>query len=98
MGRIGIFVCAVFMLAAGADQQPENMPTLIADESAADWLVDRFAGNSTAGPVFMQGPAREVGGLGRCGAHFVPHNGVVLVNEDDEGAGPLGILVRHLAI
>ena len=78
MGRIGIFVCAVVMLAAGADQQPENMPTLIADESAADWLVDRFAGNSTAGPVFMQGPAREVGGLGRCGACVLP-DGTVYV-------------------
>ena len=45
----------------------ENMPEIIPDESADDWVVDRFAGNSTAGAEFFPGSAREVGGLGRCG-------------------------------
>ena len=48
-----------------AAQEPQNRPEVIADPSAGDWIVDRFAGNSTAGPRFFQGPAREVGGLGR---------------------------------
>jgi hypothetical protein len=44
--------------------EPENLPSRILDESAANWFVDRFAGNSTAGPQFFQGPAAEIGGLG----------------------------------
>lgn len=59
-------------------QAPQELPEVIADPSSGDWLVDRFAGNSTAGPVFFQGPAREVGGLGRCGACPLP-DGRVLV-------------------
>jgi hypothetical protein len=57
--------------------EPENLPDIIPDNSG-DWVVDRFAGNSTAGPAFFQGPAREVGGLGRCGACPLP-DGRVLV-------------------
>ncbi|HPD15886.1 MAG TPA: hypothetical protein PLE19_13105 [Planctomycetota bacterium] len=56
----------------------EDMPKMILDPSAADWLVDRFAGNSTAGPEFLQGPARETGGLGRCGACALPDGSVVI--------------------
>jgi hypothetical protein len=56
----------------------EDMPKMILDESAADWVVDRFAGNSTAGPEFFQGPAREVGGLGRCGACPMPDGTVYI--------------------
>jgi len=44
----------------------DKLPLIVPDESAKDWVVDRFAGNSTAGQKFYQGPAREVGGLGRC--------------------------------
>ena len=54
------------------------MPEIIPDESAGDWVVDRFAGNSTAGPEFFPGPAREVGGLGRCGACPLPDGRVLL--------------------
>ncbi len=39
--------------------EPNDVPMVVVDESAADWVVDRFAGNSTAGPRFFQGPARE---------------------------------------
>ncbi len=48
-----------------AEKAPENVPKLVLDESADDWVLDRFAGNTTAGQRFFQGPAREVGGLGR---------------------------------
>ena len=56
----------------------EDMPQIILDPSAGDWVVDRFAGNSTAGPTFFQGPAREVGGLGRCGACPLPDGRVLI--------------------
>ncbi|MCY3020664.1 MAG: hypothetical protein NTW87_16725 [Planctomycetota bacterium] len=68
--------------AASAGDAAQDMPQIIADESAADWVVDRFAGNSTAGPTFFQGPAREVGGLARCGACPLP-DGRVLVPFPD---------------
>jgi hypothetical protein len=55
-----------------------NMPEIIPDDSAADWVVDRFAGNSTAGPEFFPGPACEVGGLGRCGACPLPDGRVLI--------------------
>jgi hypothetical protein len=56
-----------------------NQPDIIPDASAGDWLVDRFAGNSTAGPTLCQGPAHEVGGLGRCGACPLPDGRVLLL-------------------
>jgi hypothetical protein len=64
----------------GAEPAPEprDLPEIIPDDTAGAWRVDRFAGNSTAGPVFVQGPAREAGGLGRCGACPLP-DGRVLV-------------------
>ena len=31
-----------------------NLPGTILDDSVGDWVVDRFAGNSMAGPVFYQ--------------------------------------------
>ncbi len=70
--------CVTLLLAAAAAQEPEDMPRIIPDDSAADWVVDRFAGNSTAGPQFLQGPAREVGGLGRCGACPLPDGSVII--------------------
>ncbi len=85
--RQRLLVMAVALLSLGwgrlstgdePGQAPQELPQVIADPSSGDWLVDRFAGNSTAGPVFFQGPAREVGGLGRCGACPLP-DGRVLV-------------------
>lgn len=62
-----------------ADAPPVlDPPEIIPDPSAGEWVVDRFAGNSTAGPLLLQGPAREAGGLGRCGACPLP-DGRVLV-------------------
>lgn len=64
--------------AAAQSAGSETMPEIIPDDSAGDWVVDRFAGNSTAGPEFFPGPAREVGGLGRCGACPLPDGRVLL--------------------
>lgn len=64
--------------AAQPAPEPKDLPEIVAEAAAADWVVDRFAGNSTAGPVFFQGPAREVGGLGRCGACPLPDGRVLL--------------------
>jgi len=74
----GVLAGVTMLLAEAAAQQPEDMPKMILDGSAADWVVDRFAGNSTAGPELLQGPAREVGGLGRCGACPLPDGTVYL--------------------
>jgi hypothetical protein len=43
----------------------ENLPDIIFDDSIEDWVVDRFAGNNTADPIWYQGPARESGWLTR---------------------------------
>lgn len=86
-GRVGLLAALAAMsvvlagLAPAGDAQ-EDMPQIIPDESASDWVVDRFAGNSAAGPMFFQGPAREAGGLGRCGACPLP-DGRVLVPFPD---------------
>ena len=64
--------------AAEPRSQPSDLPEIVADVSAGDWIVDRFAGNSTAGPAFFQGPAREVSGLGRCGACPLPDGRVLI--------------------
>ncbi len=62
----------------GQAASDEIMAEILPDDSAGDWVVDRFAGNSTAGPEFFPGPAREVGGLGRCGACPLPDGRVLL--------------------
>jgi len=53
-------------------------PDFLLDKTAPAWRVDRFAGNSTAGPVLLQGPAREVGGMTRCAVAPVPDGSVFL--------------------
>ena len=63
---------------ATAGEPPQDLPEIIPDPSSGNWVVDRFAGNSTAGPLFFQGPAREVGGLGRCGACPLPDGRVLI--------------------
>jgi len=80
-GLLCVVVAVVGAGPTGADPAApatEDMPRIIEDASAGDWAVDRFAGSSTAGPAFFPGPAREVGGLGRCGACPLP-DGRVLV-------------------
>lgn len=41
----------------------QDLPLTIMDESASNWVVDCFAGNSTTGNVFYNGPKLEIGGL-----------------------------------
>jgi hypothetical protein len=79
VGWAGLVLCATLCQAAEPGAAPnENLPEIIPDDSAGDWVVDRFAGNSTAGPEFFPGPAREVGGLGRCGACPLPDGRVLI--------------------
>ena len=67
----------------------KNLPLLIREDSAGDWVVDRFAGNSTAGSIVFQGPATEMGGAGRTTsfaiapdgrAYFVVGEGIIEVS------------------
>ncbi len=60
-------------------QEAENaLPEMMLDETASEWHVDRFAGNSTAGSVLLQGPAGEVGGMSRCAVAPAPDGSVFL--------------------
>jgi hypothetical protein len=52
-------------VATAATNDTADIPMLVPDEGAGDWVVDRFAGNSTAGQTFFQGAAVEAGGCGR---------------------------------
>ena len=72
---LSITAIGTAVISAGAQEAP---PQIVPDPSAESWVVDRLAGNSTAGPVFLQGPAREVGGLGRCGACPLPDGRVLI--------------------
>jgi hypothetical protein len=80
--RLAGLLCSLALTAASGGEpapvSPADLPQIIPDPTAGDWVVDRFAGNSTAGPTVFGGPAREVGGLGRCGACPLP-DGRVLV-------------------
>jgi hypothetical protein len=80
-GALCVLMVAVGAGPTGADPASsagEDMPRIIEDPSVRDWVVDRFAGNSTAGPAFFPGPAREAGGLGRCGACPLPDGRVLI--------------------
>jgi hypothetical protein len=55
-----------------------DVPLTVVDPSAADWVVDRFAGNSTAGYALTQGPAHECGGIGRPAVAVAPNGTVYL--------------------
>ena len=57
---------------------PGGVPLIVVDETAGDWVVDRFAGNSTAGYAFSQGPAHEAGGIGRPAVAVAPDGNVYL--------------------
>jgi len=48
---------------AGEKKNAQDIPLIVREETAGDWVVERFAGNNTAGSWLYQGPAREVGGL-----------------------------------
>ena len=58
----GAVATIVTVLAATASADPpasqaDDIPLLVRDKSAGDWVVDRFVGNSTAGSKVFQGPA-----------------------------------------
>lgn len=59
--------CLVFVHSAlsSGDELLIDVPLLVVDEEAEDWVIDRFAGNSSAGYALYQGPAVESGGVGR---------------------------------
>jgi len=63
---------------AAAQAIPGGVPLIVVDETAGDWVVDRFAGNSTAGYAFLQGPAAEAGGIGRPAVAVAPDGNVYL--------------------
>lgn len=63
-----------------------DLPIVIFDDSIGDWVVDRFAGNNTAGSRFYQGPAREVGGLQRPGGCVEAGDGTVYLTCGLAGA------------
>jgi hypothetical protein len=78
---------------AGEGDQAD-VPMLVTEEFADDWVVDRFAGNSSAGPKFIQGPAREAGGLGRPGSVACAPDGTVYFpfSEGVAEVSPEGVL------
>ncbi|MEW6327122.1 MAG: hypothetical protein AB1487_05945 [Thermodesulfobacteriota bacterium] len=63
-----------------------DLPLVIFDDSIGDWVVDRFAGNSTAGSRFYQGPALEVGGLQRPGGCVEAGYGTIYMTVGLAGA------------
>jgi len=71
-----------------------DLPMVIFDDSIGDWVVDRFAGNNTAGSRFYQGPAREVGGLQRPGGSVEAGDGTVYMTIGLAGAA--GAAVKKL--
>lgn len=79
MQKLSFMLAGVVLIGSAAAMfAQEDLPQVIADPTSGDWVVDRFAGNTTAGPVFFQGPAREVGGLGRCGACPLPDGRILI--------------------
>jgi len=77
------FVWGMVLIAAppalpADDPEEKDVPLIVVDETAGDWVVDRFAGNSTAGWAFTQGPAVECGGIGRPAVALAPDGTVYL--------------------
>lgn len=68
----------------------QSLPLIINDESYSNWVVDCFAGNSTAGNVFYQGPRLEIGGLQTPAIPLVLSNGTAYM-LDGNGTGLMEI-------
>jgi hypothetical protein len=64
---------------ARAGPDLDELPGIILDPSIGDWVLDRFAGNNKTGPLLYQGPAREIGGLGRIRQAVTTADGTVYV-------------------
>ncbi|MFO8013825.1 MAG: hypothetical protein R6X20_11040 [Phycisphaerae bacterium] len=71
-------VLALWAPPPSAADGPDDVPGMVLDPSAPRWVIDRFAGNSTAGPSFLQGPARQAGGLGKPAVEPAPDGSVFL--------------------
>jgi hypothetical protein len=86
LGLAAVALAAGLMVrsAGGGEGKPEpaavpgGIPLIVVDEAAGDWVADRFAGNSTAGYAFSQGPAHEAGGIGRPAVAVAPDGNVYL--------------------
>jgi len=74
---VGVLIPATG-LPASSQEQANAPPEMLLDETAPQWRVDRFAGNSTAGSMALQGPAREAGGITRCAVAPAPDGSVFL--------------------
>lgn len=77
----------------------DNLPFVIPDPSAPNWVVDRFAGNTTTGTRFYQGPRTEIGGLtgGTNGTVLVLDDGTTYIADGNSGlseVSPDGTLWR----
>jgi hypothetical protein len=82
-GTAAMALCALALSAVSGGEGEVSAgtgPELILDESAPRWRVDRFAGNSTAGSILFQGPAREAGGLTRCAVTPAPDGSVFMAS------------------
>ena len=94
----GVLLAGAAAVLLAADEPAGDIPMIVPDKGASSWVVDRFAGNSTAGPEFFQGPARQAGGLGRCSAVAPMPDGRVFLasREGILEVTPDGML--HLAV
>lgn len=92
---IAFLVCLDVAVAGHAEsEEPKDVPMVVVDENAASWVVDRFAGNSSAGPRFFQGPAREAAIPNKVRIASVGDGEVVFIGSGDSiyRVGPNGIL------
>ena len=67
-----------------AEKAAGNVPGIVLDESAESWLIDRFVGNSTAGPDYFQGPARETGGCEKPAVAAAPDGSVYVALDTNK--------------
>jgi hypothetical protein len=74
----GMFVLGAALAAWAGEGPAGDVPQMILDETAPRWVLDRFAGSSTAGPELLQGPARQAGGLGKPAVEPAPDGSVFL--------------------
>jgi len=86
---LAVAACCLAMLSllslAGEGNAAKEVPRLVREPSAGDWVVDRFVGNTTGGAIFLQGPAIEAGGVGRSTSLAVAPDGRVFLPVPGNG-------------
>lgn len=92
-GMAAILSAWLAAAATAAPEAPASTPLLIPDESAPRWVVDRFAGNCRSGPLFIQGPARQAGGLG-CSSVASADDGSVFLTAGTDNKWAASRIVR----